>query len=257
MGHGPRSCSLVVAAAAVALSVLVACDSPSDTPGSASPSGTCPVHASDTLSSEPSTIEWVDFVYLDGRSYIWGVTRTGHDDASVIDADFVGSQIARVCFDVAEITPGSDFNRLDGDATFLPVDTPIHAIRDSDPAFRVAVDVGEWRVYEVTGSDDAATGADLFDFTGGVESISVGDPEPEFRPKITIDDPDHVARLVAELLEAPATATPPLERGRQMLVVFDRPDGSATVRVLWPDTATLAPSVVVGDAWLQLAESVE
>lgn len=90
-------------------------------------------------------VDWVDFVQLDGTQYVANVDGAVPD----VPADQLGSVVGRVRCELSVLTfhaaPGP---AVDGDAAFLKVGTPVHAIQGYAKSCRLAAQIsGANRVY--------------------------------------------------------------------------------------------------------------
>ena len=130
----------------LALVALTACGSPLAQPGG-------PV----------TIIDYVDTVRVGNVRYL--VARPSGPALTAAD---LGDEVTRVRFQIAGSDKGPDYLIQDGDATMLPVGTPLHTVKGYRPGFRLAAQLaaGGIRLYECDDNLEAKTGADLLDVAG-------------------------------------------------------------------------------------------
>jgi hypothetical protein len=138
------------------------------------------------------------------------------------------------------------------EATFLPVGTPVYAVRGYPISFRLAARSNRTlAVYEPWYFPTARVGADLL---GAIQStvrrIGVYSSREPVRLLGPIEDPRQVEHLVRLVLRAPAVEQDPA-RGPQddehYVVSFHLRDGTAVSRLFNAKTGYLAGGVVVPD----------
>ncbi|WP_144266439.1 hypothetical protein [Paenibacillus curdlanolyticus] len=131
---------------------------------------------SDTCMAE---IEWMDFLFINGINYLYN-----QDGSEEVKDSQLGEQLGEVSFLVSNHAC-TNYTRMDGDAAFLPIGTPIYALKGYKPEFRV---VANYKVYEVNENAKAATMGDLLDIRDRVVKVSldsgldgshIGDFSPE------------------------------------------------------------------------------
>jgi hypothetical protein len=139
----------------------------------------------------------------------------------------------------------------DGGATFLPVDSPLYAVKGYATSFRLAARWdGRLRLFEAVCGEHAKVGADLLDVAGRVERVSVYDGRGT--EVATFDDPVAVERLVGLVLAAPVDPAllepglPPL-LGEGFFLILLLADGTSAPREMGPyrDGMLLRPGVVL------------
>lgn len=162
----------------------------------------------------------------------------------------LGRLVGRVVANRADepVESAAPFRNLE--AMFLPVGTPVYAVRGYPTSFRLAArSNGTLAIYEPWYFATARVGADLL---GGIQSkvrrIGVYSDHEPLRSLGSINDPQQVERLVRLVLRAPAVEQDP-RRGPQddepYVVSFHLKDGTATSRAFNAKTGFLAGGVVV------------
>jgi hypothetical protein len=140
----------------------------------------------------------------------------------------------------------------DLEATFLPVGTPVYAVRGYPTIFRLAArSNGRLVIYEPWYFPTARVGADLLGgIQGRVRRIGVYSSREPLRLLGSIEDPHQVEHLVRLVLRAPAVEQDPA-RGphddEHYVVSFHLKDETATSRLFNAKTGYLAGAVVVPD----------
>ena len=76
---------------------------------------------------QSSTIDWVDFVKLHGKSYT-GTFQSVIGDAAAVTPQVVGE----VSFKVAEVVTNPSYRTKDGDAAFLDIGTKLYRVDGFD-----------------------------------------------------------------------------------------------------------------------------
>jgi len=225
--RGPAAA--VAAVLAAALLLLGGCgDSPAATTTvSAGVDAPAPCPGADAAGN--AAIDWVDFVRVRGRMYLW----TGETTGATVPAGSTGRVHAHVLCRIADLVGDPDYRARDGDASYLPAGTELRRFGTADPRLRLAARVdGVWRVYEVQDVDGARTGADLLDLSGGVTSIDLLDGETGTQVLATVDDPATVRGVVDAVLAAKVQASPSDILDAPEFVAFHLTDGT-TVRRPW------------------------
>jgi hypothetical protein len=147
------------AAAALAVAVLGGCAQPSGGSGASGvshpsaavalatkPLPGCPGSATGQSSGGSSVmIDWIDMLEFSGHQYATGL-------AANVDVapSKVGAVLGVTRCHIADSTAGPEFRFRDGDATFLPVGSEVHAIRGVPVTSAVTVcKAGRWLYYKV------------------------------------------------------------------------------------------------------------
>lgn len=205
----------------------------------------------DTTDPGSENVCWLDFVKLDGITYL-GIDLTAGRDLKESDLD---EQIGTVEFMLSGNVNDRNYEPKDGDAAFLEPGTPVHRVKGYEAWFRVAAKT-EDRIYlyEADYNPDAVRGSDIFDLEGAVDSIAVyASGVPTYRLGV-IRDPAVIASMVKMVSEAELKEPEPVNPGHYF-VVFHLKDGTTTVRPFWPSAGRLGGRAVVpqafGDAILE------
>ncbi|MFB9326368.1 hypothetical protein ACFFSY_10625 [Paenibacillus aurantiacus] len=126
-------------------------------------------------------IDWVDFLMLNDVTY-----SHNYDGTSKIAAQQRGEKIGEVAY-MLDGHACQGHRTKNGDASYLPVGTPIYAMIGYKPSFRV---IAEGKVYEADRNPHAKTLGDLWDIEGKIEKVSLvsgmdGSPIGDFTPDAT------------------------------------------------------------------------
>jgi hypothetical protein len=186
-----------------------------------------------------AAIEYWDFIKLGGATYY----VADHGVGRAIDRGDLGPVVAHVRGNPPLSDPTGRYRPRDGDAAFVPPESPVYSVKGYRPSFRVAASHhGELRLYEANDAAGARTGADLLDLAGKVRYLSVNSGRVELA---RIKDRGRVTELVREVLDAPVEPSRARIEHRHCFVVFNLADRTAVRRVFFPDTGELMPGVFV------------
>ncbi|MDP3063494.1 MAG: hypothetical protein Q8O40_09860 [Chloroflexota bacterium] len=183
----------------------------------------------------PEMVDWTDFIKFEGIVY-QSIHGPGPPripgERTFTEAD-LGDLLYRVAFRVQDYV-GVSYRAQDGDSGFLVPGTPVFAVKDYSPRFRLAaLQDGKVLVFEADFNRNARTGADLLDIEGKVRAVTFYDEtEPNYMDNeiARVDEPGVVADIVSMVMAAPVDQTQ-LDRGdERYLVVFWLDDGSAVER---------------------------
>ncbi|GMK37281.1 hypothetical protein PCCS19_03340 [Paenibacillus sp. CCS19] len=124
-------------------------------------------------------IDWVDFVMINDITYGRNV-----DGVGTVSSDQLGEKVGTVAYMLDEHAC-ADHKAVNGDAAFLPIGTPIYAMKGYKPSFRVIADN---KVYQAGTNPNARTMADLLDIEGkvarvGLDSGNDGSAIGDFTPE--------------------------------------------------------------------------
>ncbi|HEY3369089.1 MAG TPA: hypothetical protein VGK74_28870 [Symbiobacteriaceae bacterium] len=205
-----------------------------------------------TLSRPRSMIDWMDFVRLDGITYV-----ANHlDQGRPLTLADLGPHYGTVRFRVSDNVSDPEYRVKDGDAAFLAPGTKLHAVNGYNPRFRLAANWGDQvTLYEAGTNPKAKTGADLLDLADKVTRISIGSPE-DGHLLAAVTDAGQVQNLVATVLSTPVF--PPGQRGGSAtsgvdlcFLTFHFMDGTASTRAYWYDTGVLqaGPSLQMSEGF--------
>ncbi|QKS45948.1 hypothetical protein HUB94_16965 [Paenibacillus cellulosilyticus] len=124
-------------------------------------------------------IEWVDFLMINDIDYNRNV-----DEDEKITPDQIGDKVGEVTY-TASGHACTDYRMNNGDAAFLPIGTPIYAMKGYRSSFRVIADN---KLYQARTNPNARSMAELLDIEGKVTKIgldsgydgsAIGDFTPE------------------------------------------------------------------------------
>ena len=167
----------------------------------------------------------------------------------------LGRMVGRVVANRADepVESAAPFHNLE--AMFLPVGTPVYAVRGYPTSFRLAArSNGTLAVYEPWYVPTAGVGADLLGgIQGRVRRIGVYSSREPLRPLGSIEDPQQVEELVGLVLRAPAVEQDPAtgpHDDEHYVVSFHLRDGTAVSRLFNARTGFLAGGVVVPDQFI-------
>lgn len=109
-------------------------------------------------------LEWADFVMINDISYDRNV-----DGMSTISSDQIGEKVGEVKYMLSD-SACADHKTVNGDAAFLPIGTPIFAMKGYRSSFRV---VADGKIYQAGSNPNARTLAELLDVNGKVAKIGL------------------------------------------------------------------------------------
>jgi hypothetical protein len=196
----------------------------------------------------------IDGIQFDGVFYARWTMATSHPKGvRPLGAADLGRVVGRVVANRADepVESAAPFRNLE--AMFLPVGTPVYAVRGYLTSFRLAARSSEGlAIYEPWFSPSARVGADLLGgIQGRVRRIGVYSSRQPLRLLGSIDNRRQVEQLVRLVLRAPAVEQDPARRGPQddepYVVSFHLRDGTAASRSFNAKTGFLAGAVVVPD----------
>lgn len=140
----------------------------------------------------------------------------------------------------------------DLEATFLPVGTPVHAVKGYPTSFRLAArSDGGLALYEPWSSPTAQVGADLLGgIQGRVRRIGVYSHHEPLRLLGLIEGRSQVQRLVGLVLRAPVAEQDPAGTAQDYepyVVSFHLRDGTATSRLFNAKTGFMGGGILLPD----------
>jgi hypothetical protein len=189
----------------------------------------------------PTLVDYVPFVRHGGLQYV----RSG-PPAGPVPAELVGAQVGSVTCALSDVAYDPGRRPRDGDAGFLPVGTPLHALEGAAPGVRLlAREDGAWHVYDVDDDPAARRGADLLDLRDVVR-VSLVEANRGEDVVRSVTDPDRVAALVDAVGSAPLaerSAQSTAVRGPQWFVRFDLASGPPVQRAWYPEGRWLFPRI--------------
>jgi hypothetical protein len=132
----------------------------------------------------------------------------------------------------------------DGDASALAAGTPVYAIDDYAPSFRLAVKQGEELiVYQAQRNPSATRAGDMLDIGGRVKRIGIRLPDERFETS-SITDQVQINRLVGLILESPYGREAIVHTGvKSVFLTFDLLDGTSIVHIFWLDSSVLGANI--------------
>ncbi len=129
--------------------------SPAGSDAAAQQSSGCP-----SLTTTPGhgvAVDYVDFIHANGMSY--GVAEEMNLPSVPIAVSDIGAEQFRVRCSLSQLNNQTHVfppPPRDGDASFLPAGTPVHAITGWSPTCRLAAQLhGTWRVYLAVDKDSS------------------------------------------------------------------------------------------------------
>jgi hypothetical protein len=140
----------------------------------------------------------------------------------------------------------------DLEATFLPVGTPVHAVKGYPTSFRLAArSDGGLALYEPWSSPTAQVGADLLGgIQGKVRRIGVYSHHEPLRLLGLVEGRSQVQRLVRLVLRAPVAEQDPAGTAQDYepyVVSFHLRDGTATSRLFNAKTGFMGGGILLPD----------
>lgn len=140
----------------------------------------------------------------------------------------------------------------DLEATFLPVGTPVHAVKGYPTSFRLAArSDGGLALYEPWSSPTAQVGADLLGgIQGRVRRIGVYSHHEPLRLLGLVEGRSQVQRLVRFVLRAPVAEQDPAGTAQDYepyVVSFHLRDGTATSRLFNAKTGFMGGGILLPD----------
>lgn len=157
-------------------------------------------------------IEWVDFVKIDDQQY--SVVYT----AAIADESFIGDEIAKTEFKVADNVTNTNYKVKNGDAAYWKEGTPVYDVigKEDMVAIKDENEVNGYRLYQADDSDDnwqfekldrdALTEVDIYEgymnpklvqsltdeaeIKQFLELLDKGEENIEFEPNIDNGDPE-------------------------------------------------------------------
>jgi len=203
-------------------------------------------------------IDWVDFVQVGNVQYLGGIAG-----GRQLTTDDLGPEQTKVRFKVYGSILAPRYRPNDGDAAFLDAGTPLYAVKNYAPSFRLAVSVnGVVKLYEAIFNSGAKVGSDLLDISGKVTAIEVhpqwsDTPGSSTPTPTTITDPERVTRIAEMIVRAPVVGlrAHALPTGRAIPLVFDLSDGTTTRSAYFPDAGRLGDYIAVPPEFRSALES--
>jgi hypothetical protein len=193
----------------------------------------------------------VDGVQFHGVFYAkWTMVTSHPKGVHPLGPADLGRVVGRVVANRADepVESAAPFRNLE--ATFLPVGTPVHAVKGYPTSFRLAArSNGRLALYEPWYFPTARVGADLLGgIQGRVRRIGVYTSDERRRLLGSIDNPQRVEQLVRLVLRAPAVEQDPASGPHDYelyVVSFHLRDGTATTRLFNAKTGFMGGGVLL------------
>ena len=198
------------------------------------------------------TVSWTPFIYLNDIMYV------GYRNGPEIDKSLLGEKVAQVDF-MVNCHADVDYERSSGDAAFLPIGTPIYALKNYATTFRLAaMQDGHLMLFEVQDNPHVQTGEDLLDIRGKVVEITVHHMDGLQRQIGRINNLMEVQQLVALVLDAPIN--PQLAQKGSLApryrVRFHMNDGLTVERIYYPLSGELGHGILVPDEFMVIMDGL-
>ncbi|MEX0782848.1 MAG: helix-turn-helix transcriptional regulator [Dehalococcoidia bacterium] len=190
------------------------------------------------------------FVRLNDRTY------EANPNVGSLDSGDLGPVVGEVL-----LTPNprgnACFRFVEGASVGLVKGTELRQVGSYDPAFRIGADVGGvLRLFERTSTESAATGADLFDIEGRVETVVLRSYENGQPVAWQTGDPDVIALLVDGILAAEVAE--PQSNGYGVSVLeLTLHDGSRVMRAYERRANYLDAGIMLPASFAQAVESMQ
>jgi len=174
-----------------------------------------------------------------GKTAYWAA----FSPSAALTADWLGVEVASVQFLFIDPGPGGEHALHDGDATRLPVGTPIYTLAGYHPEFRLVARApdGSIVLYQAAISETAQSGVDLLDIRDRVQAIRVSELSVRTgsRQRMgTITNPATIGAVVQVFLDAPVVGATSNHPGPVLVldeVTFELGDGTSVSYAYWPD----------------------
>ena len=224
----------------VALLVLGACGEAPVTP-----IATPPEERGCKVGGGTATIDYVDFVMLDGTTYI-----NNYPEKNLLAEEDLGEPIGEVLCRLSDNVTDPGYDLQNGDAGFLEPGTVVYAVIGYDPSFRVAARGGpnpdRYTLYEADTVPAAEVGRDLLDIEGKVRYIGINSHRDGTTEIARIDDRAEVERLVEMVLAAPVEQDDDIPGYKgEVIIEFHLEDGTSVLRNFFPSGPELMRGIEV------------
>ena len=179
------------------------------------------------------------------------------DSGNQLTQDSLGPQFTTVQFTVSENVSVPNYTLKDGDAAFLPANTPVYSVQGYRPEFRLAVRrEGTIVLYEADTNPQAKRGADFLDLADKVQSIRVNSAVDGITELAAITDTQQVEALVEMVLQAAVDSSHDTASGREyLIIVFHLLDGTTVARTYFHDTGELHRGIMLPQAFADRIEA--
>ncbi|WP_231891378.1 hypothetical protein [Paenibacillus swuensis] len=109
-------------------------------------------------------VDWVDFIQLNDITY-----HHNYDGTTAATTEQLGNRIGEITYMLNDHAC-SNHKNANGDAAFLPIGTPIYAMKGYKEEYRIIADN---KIYEADRNPHAATVSELWDIAGKVDKVSL------------------------------------------------------------------------------------
>ncbi len=226
------------------LLILAACAPAPVAPGTEPAEG-------DPQKCRTTIIDWVNFIKLDGITYLAERYRGGRE---TVDED-LGPEFAKVTFKLAANVCDSGYKSKHGDAAFLEPGTPVYTVKGYKPEFLLAARLdGRLIRYAADTNPSAKIGADLLDIGGKVRYIGVNSETDGTTELASITDPEKIESLVGMVLDAPVDQDRRDHDGPLFFIAFHLDDGTTVTRGYWTDSGELHRGILLPQGFRMAVE---
>lgn len=203
-------------------------------PADAASAPACTTSGSTVVPDTQSTFQWFTFVRLNSTMYL----PVGPESAPPgLQGMALGPRIGAVRWDVNAPAIDPCHAELDGAAAGLAPGTPVYAVADYRPSFRVVIVTsgGERILFESVENAKATTGPDMMDIAGRVAAAEIR--------QIPWSEPDMVPAPIATITEGATLRELErlLEGAPVGLVYIDTLPAMAITLVLWDGSKVSGP----------------
>lgn len=204
-----------------------------------------------------SIIDWLNIFRFNGIFYYsdYGDVKNRPVGRLIRNTD-LGFEFAKIKCNLNErVKAPNEYQSTDGDASFLPTNTPVYTVKGYKPEFRLAAYLNnQLLLFESNQNPKAKKGADLLDIKDKVQYIGInsgGDPRRELA---AIKNPKQVASLVDMVLKASVNQNYREQKERRYLIVFHLKDGTTVTRSYWPDSNELTVGILLPKQFKNIVE---
>ncbi len=187
-------------------------------------------------------ISWIDMICVDNIHYM----RNDSDQDQTVT---LGNKVSVVEFNVSDSIHELGYVIKSGDATFLPIGTPIYEVVGYKASSRLAVDLNSHiLLYDVYRSEDAAYGRDMLDLDNKVKYITINDDDDGVTVLADIRDPHDVKNIVNTIMNQPLMSRPDDRVGQRYFIEFHLMDASHIKKAYWIETGVVWPDLQLTEA---------
>lgn len=228
----------------------------SNTSSIAQPKQKVPCIALPVFNPAVGLIEWANIFRFNGIFYYSDYDVKNRPVGRLITNTDLGFKFAKVKCNLNErVRDVDEYQSTDGDASFLPTNTPVYTVKGYRPEFRLAAYLNnQLLLFESNQNPKAKKGADLLDIKDKVQYIGInsgGDPKRELA---AIKNSKQVASLVDMVLKAPVDQNYREQKERRYLIVFHLKDGTTVTRSYWTDSNELTVGILLPKQFRTIVE---